>query len=299
DLRLEDALATGRKEVVVVEDGRAAGERELREPAPRGRVLRFLVDACPDRVERLQPAEEVLVPRAGPREVLPQMVVRVDQARRDDGAAEVDDLVRVRARAVAGALDEAVLDQEPAAWVLVALVVHRHDVRVRVEGAHTFSGTISKRSTSTRPRSVIFRLGIPDGARNDSVKNGVAPDQPSARAASLHSRLRRMTSASRASASSPATGSGSSAVTVPPSTTTMPPPSSPMRVTACAISSALVPITMMLCASCETVDASAPRCRPERATRPRPIRPVPRWRSTTAIVASSSSGSCSISSVTT
>ena len=41
------------------------------------------------------------------------------------------------------------------------------------------SGTSSKRSTSTSPRSVIFRCGITDSARKDSVRNGVAPDQPS------------------------------------------------------------------------------------------------------------------------
>ena len=36
----------------------------------------------------------------------------------------------------------------------------------------TASGTSSKRSTSTRPRSVIFRAGITDSARNDIVWNG-------------------------------------------------------------------------------------------------------------------------------
>src|SRR5262249_36579688 len=69
DLRLEHPLAAWRKEVVVVEDGRAAGERELREPAARRGVLRLLVDTRPDGIERLQPAEEVLVLRAGARQV--------------------------------------------------------------------------------------------------------------------------------------------------------------------------------------------------------------------------------------
>src|SRR5262245_9166077 len=299
DLRLEQSLPAGREEVVVVEDGRAAGKRQLGEAAARGRVLRLLVDPRPHRVQRLEPAEQVLVLRAGPREVLPEVMVGVDQPRRDDGAAEVDDLIGVGPHSCAGLLHEAVVDEQPAAGMLVALVVHRHEVRVDEEGAHTRSGTISKRSTSTRPRSVIFRLGITDKPRNDSVRNGVAPDQPRARAASLHSRLSRITSASRASASSPATGSGSSAFTSPPSTTTMPPPSSAMRVTACTMSSSLLPMTMMLCASCETVDASAPRCSPERATKPSPIRPVPRWRSTTAIFASSSFGFSSSNSVTT
>ena len=53
----------------------------------------------------------------------------------------------------------------------------------------TASGTISKRSTSTRPRSVIFSFGITESARKDSVRNGVATVQPSAAAASLQARL--------------------------------------------------------------------------------------------------------------
>ena len=88
----------------------------------------------------------------------------------------------------------------------------------------TSSGTISKRSTSTRPRSVSFSDGITESARNASVRNGVAPDQPSAAAASLQARLRSITSASGASESSPATGSGQSAITFPSATATMPPP---------------------------------------------------------------------------
>ena len=41
--------ASAREDVVVVEDGRAAGERELGEPGPGGGVLGLLVDARPDR----------------------------------------------------------------------------------------------------------------------------------------------------------------------------------------------------------------------------------------------------------
>ena len=52
-----------------------------------------------------------------------------------------------------------------------------------------------------------------DSARNASVRNGVAPDQPRPCAASLHARLCAMTSARGASESSPATGSGHSART--------------------------------------------------------------------------------------
>ena len=52
---------------------------------------------------------------------------------------------------------------------------------------------------------MILRLGITDRPRKERVRNGVAPDQPSARAASLHSRLRRITSASGALRTSMAT----------------------------------------------------------------------------------------------
>ena len=51
------------------------------------------------------------------------------------------------------------------------------------------SGTISKRSTSTSPRSVSFSDGITDSARKASVRKGVAPLQPRPAAASLHARL--------------------------------------------------------------------------------------------------------------
>ena len=97
DLGLEDAGPAAREDVVVVEDGRAAGERQLGEPRARGCVLRLRVDPGPDRIQLAEPREEVglLGPRA--REGLVEVVVRVDEARRDDGAAEVD-----RARRAAG-----------------------------------------------------------------------------------------------------------------------------------------------------------------------------------------------------
>ena len=51
-----------------------------------------------------------------------------------------------------------------------------------------------------------------------------------------------------------------------------------------------MPTTTTLCASWATVDASAPRCRPKPRTKPRPMRPVPRCRSMTAIFARSRAG---------
>ena len=137
DLRFEQAGHARREEVVVVEDRRAAGQRQLGQSGARGRVLRLLVDPRPHRIERLQPAEEVLVLGARPRQVLPEVMVRVHKARRHDGAAQVDGLVRVGTRAPANVRDDAVLDEQPAAVMLAAVVVHRHDVRVVEERAHT------------------------------------------------------------------------------------------------------------------------------------------------------------------
>ena len=48
-LRLDDARAPAREDVVVVEDGRAARERELGEPGPRGGVLGLCVEPRPTR----------------------------------------------------------------------------------------------------------------------------------------------------------------------------------------------------------------------------------------------------------
>ena len=101
-----------------------------------------------------------------------------------------------------------------------------------------------------------------ESARNDSVRNGVAPDQPRPCAASLQARLCAMTSASGASERSPATGSGHSATTRRPSTATMPPPSSTSRSIAKVMSRSFMPTTTRLCASCATLEASAPRCEP-------------------------------------
>ena len=70
-----------REDVVVVEDGRAAGERELGEAGARGGVEHLVVDPRPDRVERPQPGEEVGVLRPGAREGLVEVVVGVDEAR--------------------------------------------------------------------------------------------------------------------------------------------------------------------------------------------------------------------------
>ena len=263
-----------REDVVVVEHGRAARQRELREPGARRRVLRLRVDSRPHRVELAQPAEEVGLLRAGSREGLVQVVVRVDEAGSDERSREVDALVGSGSVPAPTDDDLAAVDEEPAGLVLGSLVVAGRDPAAGVERRHTASGTSSKRSTSTRPRSVIFRCGMTDSARNASVRNGVAPDQPSSCAASLHARLCAITSASGASERSPATGSGHSARTRPDSS----PRRSRRRARRAARSRrpcrrSDMPTTTRLCASCATLDASAPRRRPEPVTNPSPTRP--------------------------
>src|SRR5439155_26049935 len=103
---------------------------------------------------------------------LVQVVMGVHEPRSDEGAGQAHRLVRLGWIGPADGVDAAVRDEEPAAVVLRPLVVHRHDVRLREEKAHACKGTSSKRSTSTSPRSVIFRLGITESARNESVRNG-------------------------------------------------------------------------------------------------------------------------------
>ena len=67
DLGLHQTRLPGREDVMVVEDRRAAAERQLGEPGARGRVLGLGVHTCPQRVEGLQPGEEVGLLRAGAR----------------------------------------------------------------------------------------------------------------------------------------------------------------------------------------------------------------------------------------
>ena len=122
--------------------------------------------------------------------------------------------------------------------------------------------------------------------------NGASSVQPSVPGRRVQRRGGIQHRVQRPSDSSPATASGSSARTPRSRTTTMPPPSSASRPTAAG--------------HVAVVDADARRrcgrrgrrwrrsrrgAGRTRATKPRPTRPVPRWRSTTAILARSRSGS--------
>ena len=153
------------------------------------------------------------------------------------------------------------------------------------------SGTSAKASTSTSPRSVIFSDGITDSARNESVMNGASIVTPCVASRSCNPSSPSATSSSGRSESSPAIGSGSSPRTSPSSATTSPPPSACARAAHSAMSTSDTPTTTRLCASWATVEAKAPPVSPNPRTSPSPTRPVPWWRSITAIFARSRAGS--------
>src|SRR6185503_12513746 len=104
-------------------------------------------------------------------------------------------------------------------------------------------------------------------------------------------RRKRLGSFRCAHASSPTTSKASTSMRPRSAITTSPPPVSASRPTARAISPSSTPTTTMLCASCASDVAIAPRWSPKPCTKPRPTLPVPRCRSTTAILARSRSGS--------
>ena len=154
--------------------------------------------------------------------------------------------------------------QHPAALVLGAGVVHRDDPGVR-EDHTTSSGTSSKRSTSTRPRSVIFRLGITDSARNARCWNGDSSVHPSdARRRDERAARRPPRRAARPTA---APRPAAAARRAPRRRR---PRRSRRRYSRAgepraAIDASFMPTTTTLCASCATVEAIAPRSQTEAA----------------------------------
>ena len=227
-LRLDDARLSAREDVVVVEDGRAAGERELREPGARGRVL-GLARRCRAQTgySVSQPGEQVGLLRPRAREGLVEVVVRVDEAGRDERAAEVDPLVSPPARAPPPTAPHVArprsATQPSACSVPASSIVD--DVGVAQQCAHARSGTSSKRSTSTSPRSVIFRLR---NHRQGQERHGLER-----RGELAAERARRIDAgpAGRDHLSRPRVGEQPGdrqrqlGADVPPSTTTTPPPS--------------------------------------------------------------------------
>ena len=75
---------------------------------------------------------------------------------RDDGAAEVDPNLGVRLGPASDRRERPAVDQQPAALVLAPGVVHRDDVRVRVERAHALPGCDSRSPASVCRTKLAF-----------------------------------------------------------------------------------------------------------------------------------------------
>ena len=223
--------------------------------------------------------------------------MRVDEARRDDGAAEVDALVGLaarRPRRPRRSTPSSTSSQPDSCSVPASSHVTTQPPAKR--RLHASSGTSSKRSTSTSPRSVIFRCGITESAEErereerrrarpaERVRGVVARpalrdhvgerrigEQPGDRERALREDaavLDRDDAA--ADLGQPLDREGHVA-----SRTCR-------RRRGCARRG-------------RRDEASAPRCSPDPETKPSPIRPVARCRSTTAIFARSRSASATAS----
>ena len=115
---------------MVVEHGRAAGQRQLGEAGAGGGVLRLGVDPSPDWVELAEPREQIGLLRARASQRLVQVVVSVDEPRCDERAREIDSLLGVGGSAAADRFDQPFAEEQPAVLVLAAGVVHRRHVRI-------------------------------------------------------------------------------------------------------------------------------------------------------------------------
>ena len=158
-LGLDEAGAAAREDVVVVEDGGAAREHQLGDPGPRRRVLGLGVDPRPGRVELDEPLEQRRLLGSGARERLVEVVVGVDEAGRDESAAEPRALVRVRLGAGPDRGDEAVLEEDPAVRVLRLRVVHGQHVRGGEQGLHARYRIVARVEVIT-PRSLDEALRL-------------------------------------------------------------------------------------------------------------------------------------------
>ena len=119
DLGAQQVARAPRVEVMVVGGDGAAAERQLGEADPGAGEHGLFVDGLPQRVQALQPPEQRLVGhrRVGAGEVLEDVVMRVDEAWRDQAVGGVDDPSRSRL-GVGGStdcLDEPTGDGNPAA----------------------------------------------------------------------------------------------------------------------------------------------------------------------------------------
>ena len=108
-----------REDVVVVRRGRASGEQQLGQREPRRNVELIRRQPRPDRIEGLEPVEQLLAEggAAGARQRLVEVVMRVDQSRQHDVPGGVEGVIAGRGGRGAGdqAFGDAVsLDDEAA-----------------------------------------------------------------------------------------------------------------------------------------------------------------------------------------
>jgi len=116
------------KNISMVEDRRATGERELRQPNERAGARGFLRRSRPDPILGLQPGEKVVVLRGEKiaREGLIEVMVGIDETRQNDLSGKVDHCVgRCRKFSVrANVFDETVLGVKPRVLHFPVLAVH-------------------------------------------------------------------------------------------------------------------------------------------------------------------------------
>ena len=129
DLGGEEVAGAAGVDVQVVRRRRATRQGELGEPDPRRQVRPLGVEARPQRIQRLQPAEERLGGhrRKGAGEVLVQVVMGVDEPGGDQTVRRVEALVAGRWRSVTERSDQPAVHGDPSVVELAPLVVHRGD----------------------------------------------------------------------------------------------------------------------------------------------------------------------------
>ena len=116
DLDIDGVFQAGREQIMVVGGGRAAGEQQFGECRGDTGIENLRRDLCPDRIERLQPGEQLPVQGGwrGAGKGLIEMMMRADQAGNDDVATGIEDRAIRRQRCCTPGGDEfddlAVLD---------------------------------------------------------------------------------------------------------------------------------------------------------------------------------------------
>ena len=132
DLRRQQVAGAGGVNVQVVRGSRAPAQRQLGQANEGGEVHGLLVEPCPVRVQGTKPIEKTRAGGGGKsaREVLEDVVVGVDQTRRDQAAVGSEGTAGRRfAPGWPNSDDEAVIDRHPTASHFLAQVHRGHKLR--------------------------------------------------------------------------------------------------------------------------------------------------------------------------